>query len=196
MTVHWEEIVYLAALTHDQAIVAWGKFPVRLDGDRAEVMDQNDPDVPEDRQLMGFVGHESPSWGPSRVTILQGDHPLGSVETTANFTVIRDLTPDTDYRCEVRSVEADGSTTLRAASPRRLEYTAEGLVLLPSGEPTPVAFRTFPLPTAATPDFRFFVIGDSGTGVDQRPGSGAAQASVAKAMAAAMARPGPPVRFV
>lgn len=88
---HWEEIVYLAALTHDQAILAWGRFPVALDGDRAELIDQSDPRVPPERQRLGFVGHESPSWGPSRVRLLHGDHEVAVVEATANFVVLRDL---------------------------------------------------------------------------------------------------------
>lgn len=196
MSVHWEEIVYLAALTHDQAILAWGRFPLHLDGDRARLLDQSDPEIPPERQRLGFVGHDSPSWGPSRVRLLRDDAEVGVFETDVNYVVIRDLAPETTYRCEVLAIGPDGAEALRAGSPRRLEYTADGLVLHPPGPPMPIVFRTFPTPTDATPDFRFFVIGDSGTGVDQRPGSGAAQASVARAMVKAAADGGPPVRFV
>jgi tartrate-resistant acid phosphatase type 5 len=190
VTLHWEEIAYVAGLGHDHAILAWGRFPIRLAGDRAEVVDQSDPDIPLERQQLGFVGRESPSWGSARLTVYAGDAPVASLATTDNHVVLRDLSPETAYRCELT---IDGAPF--AAHPRRLAFSPEGLVLGPAGPALPLQFRTFPAPDAPTPDFRFFVLGDPGSGVDVRPSSSAAQASVARAMATAAAQ-GPAVRFV
>jgi tartrate-resistant acid phosphatase type 5 len=196
MALHWEEIVYIAGLTHSSVLIAWGKFALDVDANgRAEIIDSTHS------PRASVIGERTASWGKVRVDIQAiGNNadgaPIITQITEAPFVEVGDLSPNTEYRYTVTALLETGEF-IWGGSPRRLRAIAnDELVLDAPTLPHRRTFHTFPDPTVKTPPFRFFVVGDPGAGIERHTGDDAGQAHVAAAMVAAANDGGLPVRFI
>jgi tartrate-resistant acid phosphatase type 5 len=167
MKVHFEPYLFLAALTHESALVAWGGFyfKVARDEGRWKLVDDSDLDTIHPPRRSS-IGARSDPYGHARVEVYDASGAVVACgETrTANHVWLAGLAPDTEYTYRVL---LDGREW--AGGPRR-DWQAGGpgaQGLLESGRAYDNRFRTNPLPTTPA-RLTFAAIGDFGTGV-RRP---------------------------
>ncbi len=177
-----EPYIYLAHLSHNSALVAWGKF----------FFDETNRLVDDDSLLMllerrrSSIGEGSESYGEHAVvtvTDMSSREVMRFRSRNKNYCWLEGLNPDTKYRYEL---EIDDDP-----------WAAEPLYTYRKNERRePVShgynnneFRTFPSPDTAA-DLTFAVIGDFGDATDE-------QQLVAEALASKM-NPGRPdeIRFI
>lgn len=177
---HSEPYLYLAAVTHKAALIAWGGFYFRIKQNEADwkLVDDSDLDYihPPRRQTIGAT---SESYGPARVEVFDAAGKLVNFAETAtvNHAWITSLQPDTEYtyRVLVRGEEW-------AAGERRdwfVDPDKQGL--LRSGRSYTNRFRTQPAPETKA-DLNFIVIGDFGVGIGKKSTTKKRQREVALAL--------------
>src|SRR5688500_4596440 len=112
---HGEPFIYLAGLTHDSALIAWGAFYFRVKAKTAQYKLLDDEDV--EPALRETIGARSTPYGPARVSVR---HKATGAEIAvvrvfdANHCWISGLQPDTEYTYQVfvtptRRRSADGA---------------------------------------------------------------------------------------
>ena len=195
---HFEPFLYLAGLTHDDALIAWGGFwfrdPDRDDDAWGIVEDQDLDELREADGRRGTIGASSPPIGDAEVEVVElqtGEVAARARTSEANHVWVRGLRPDTAYRYRVT---IDGEPW--AEGPRRdwvEDSTEAGRDLEPRNREYDTRFRTFPAPDVVAPA-RFAVIGDYGTGILAARGNGDRQWRLANALERAVDHAG--VRFV
>lgn len=205
---HWEDLAFVADMSDRSALLGWGRVPFLLesqnDGGGLFVVPVDQSDLEKPRKKRGFLGSQSPSFGRMRVVLTGPDGATRELTSSASWIRIDGLLPDTSYRVQLflRPVDKDEKLgTERPFAPTtRLAQHSHGrtLYLRP---PVPIERRctTHPSPTGPTPAFRFFVLGDQGTGIvgDDDGSAEKLQAAVALRMNAVSERKGaPPVRFM
>jgi len=188
---HFEEFLYLPALTHEAVIIAWGGFffEVTTDHDKEKwrLLDADETEKSVGRRET--VGQKSKPYGSqARVEVTErgGGSPTVVFSAGANSAVVTGLKPDTAYEYRVMVTDETGVERQWAAGPLHDWVVAAGN-MRPGGR-YENTFRTFPDPTQATPSFAFAVIGDFGRGIRQPSADDRCQREVAEALIAAAER--------
>jgi hypothetical protein len=192
--IHFEPYLYLPALTHTAAIIAWGGFYFEVEGSLDEGKWDDEPleddELPDGRKQS--IGERSEPYGAAQVELTEtgsGERRLIPGELNANHAVIRHLKPDTEYRYRVLVRDQHGQESEWAAGPRRdwhFRGKRGGLWRRPEGQDRRYEnlFRTFPDPATSISKLTFAVIGDFGRGVSKpaKDGSARCQRQIAEAL--------------
>ncbi|HET9532582.1 MAG TPA: metallophosphoesterase [Blastocatellia bacterium] len=162
---HAEPYLYLGALTHKAALIAWGGFYFRVRGrssagDWKLVDDQDLEHVNPPRRET--IGARSEPYGKARVEVFDrsGEMAAFAETCTANHVWVTGLSPDTEYTYRVIVNDEEWA----AGERRDWRVGPEGQGLIKSGRSYVNRFRTHPHPDNPAP-LTFAVIGDFGTGV-------------------------------
>ena len=130
--IHFEPYLYLPALTHDAAIVAWGGFYFEVETDDGEEEWElfEDEKIPgRDPARPGSIGLQSKLCGPAAevevVNTQSGELRTIAVEGE-NHAEIRGLQPDTEYRYRVTVLDQNGSRIEWASGPLHNWNSATG----------------------------------------------------------------------
>ena len=192
---HFEPFLYLAGLTHDDALVAWGGFWFRdpdLDGADWQIVE--DPDLAGELGTgrRASIGAESEPFGHAEVEVVEratGEVAARVTTDDRNHVWVRGLEPDTEYEYHVR---VDGEPW---AEGERHDWVHDesGADLLGTTRTYDRRFRTFPAPDDPAP-LRFAVLGDYGVGILASDGKGQRQRRLADALERAVDHAG--VRLV
>lgn len=172
ISTHREEYLYLANLTHDGALIAWGAFYFKLKGDpdmgRWKLIDDDDLDDFETSRtnLIGASSAPYATDGPAVVELTEKE--TGDTQTKliagANHAFFTGLKPDTTY---TYTVTIDGARW--GAGPlRNWEVEGDKGSMRRSRFSYVNEFRTFPDPAKESPDLTFAILGDFGRGVQTR----------------------------
>jgi tartrate-resistant acid phosphatase type 5 len=186
---HSEPYIYLPAVSHKSALIAWGAFYFRTNsrGKWKLVDDEALKHVHPPRK--DSIGAQSAPYGPARVEVFDAAGRLASCATTqvANHCWVANLEPDTEYTYKVF---VNGEEW---ASGERWDWSPQAHALEQSGGRYDNRFRTNPDPHAPAAGLAFAVIGDFGVGV-RKDTPTRRQQQVANALRATVAADG--VRFV
>ena len=184
---HGEPYIYLAGLTHDSALIAWGAFYFRVkekDGTH-KLLDADDMEP----ALRETIGRKSTPYGPARIVVRDssGTEVATARVFDANHCWVTGLSPDTTYTYEVfvaptRKRSADGAEEEWGKGERWDWAIQNGQANLYVGDRYDNRFRTFPDPKQPTPPFSFAVIGDFGVGIKNPSGEDHRQREVANAL--------------
>jgi tartrate-resistant acid phosphatase type 5 len=184
---HFEEFVYLPALTHQAVIIAWGGFFFEVEKDAGrekwELLDSGKVQKRLGRKEV--VGEKSEPYSPQARVELQevgGDHSLSVHIAGANCAVVTGLKPDTVYEYRVMVTDSDGSERLWAAGPLRDWVIENSEGTMRTGGRYENRFHTFPDSQLPTSPFEFAVIGDFGRGVRKPSKAERCQGEVAEAL--------------
>jgi tartrate-resistant acid phosphatase type 5 len=157
---HAEPYIYLPAVTHKSALVAWGAFYFRVTNRGAAklVDDQDLKFVHPPRK--DSIGACSAPYGPARVEVRDAS---GAVVATAkteatNHCWVTGLRPDAEYTYTVFVKDEEW------AAGERWDWSVADQALVQSGGRYDNRFRTHPDPQTPAP-LAFAVIGDFGVGV-------------------------------
>jgi hypothetical protein len=158
---HAEPYLYLPALSHKSALVAWGAFYFRTNtrGKWKIVDDQDLKYVHPPRK--DSIGALSAPYGPARVEIYEAATGLlaGTASTeVANYCWVSGLKADTEYMYRVFVKDEEW------AMGERWDWSASERALIQVGNRYENRFRTNPDPATSAP-LSFAVIGDFGVGV-------------------------------
>jgi tartrate-resistant acid phosphatase type 5 len=191
ISTHREEYLYLANLTHDAALVAWGAFYFKLKGDpdtgRWKLIDDDDLDD-FGTSRTNLIGASSSPYAAdntaAQVELTEkatGETRLKSI-VGANHAVFEDLKPDTTY---TYSVKVNGREW--GAGPL-MDWEVEGDrgAMRPSRFSYENEFRTFPDPARESPDLAFAILGDFGRGVQTGSKNGQCQREIAASLGRAV----------
>lgn len=193
VTIHREEYVYLAGLTENSALIAWGAFFFKvkgaLDGGEWELIRDKDlqkyKEHSADLDRVNLIGSSSKPYAqfageqpPVEVRFIKKES--GDVVTQfygrTNHVELQNLEPDTVYSYTVKVNGKEwGGGPLRDWDPR-----AGGMAL--SNGSYRNEFRTLPRRTTSVPKLTFAAIGDFGRGVRTGSHDELCQSEVAKAL--------------
>lgn len=184
--IHCEEYLYLPALTHDAALIAWGGFFFVVERDDEEEWELIDDDkLPRLVGRKQCVGESAEAYAP-RATVFVTEAGTGATQTVnveaANHAVVRGLKPDTEYKYRVVLRAANGQEREWAAGPLNDWVIVDGQSLMRAGGRYDNRFRTFPAPTLPAAALTFAVIGDFGRGVRKSSSGSRCQREVAEAL--------------
>jgi tartrate-resistant acid phosphatase type 5 len=158
---HAEPYIYLPAVTHESALVAWGAFYFRVTSrGKAKLVDDTDLKYVHPPRK-DSIGARSAPYGPAHVEVYDR---AGAVVCTAKTEVtnhcwVAGLEPDTEYTYKV-FVKTD-----EWAAGERWDWSAADKALVQSGRRYDNRFRTHPHPKTAASSLSFAAIGDFGVGV-------------------------------
>ncbi len=179
---HREEYIYLAGLSHDSVIIAWGAFffkiKERKNGDKFKIVDDSDlEDIHPPRK--STIGANSDPYGPATVEVFDSKGIIVASPKTEikNYVMVTGLTPDTEYTYKV-TIKNDEW----AAGERRdwvASSTEQGLEK--SGKRYVNRFRTHPA-TGQSASLKFAVLGDFGRGVKKPSNDERRQREIATAL--------------
>ena len=158
---HAEPYVYLPALSHKSALVAWGAFYFRATSRGASKL-VNDHDLQYVHPpRKDSIGAKSAPYGPARVEVYNTAGRVVSVATTevANHCWVTGLEPDHEYTYKVFVKDEEW------AAGERWDWSAGDKALVQAGNRYDNRFCTNPDPTAPASSLCFAVIGDFGVGV-------------------------------
>ena len=158
---HSEPYIYLPALTHKSALIAWGAFYFRVTpkGKWKLIDDVDLKYVHPPRK--DSIGARSAPYGPARVEVYDSTGTCVQTGTTdaTNHCWVAGLAPDTEYTYKV-FVKGE-----EWAQGERWDWSPSDRALVPAGHRYVNAFRTFPGPDTPAPTLTFAVIGDFGVGI-------------------------------
>ena len=158
---HSEPYIYLPAVSHKSALIAWGAFYFRTNSkghwkiiDDAELKYVHPP-------RKDSIGAKSAPYGPARVEVYDRAGAMVSVAKTetCNHVWVTGLATDTEYTYKVFVKGAEWATG------ERWDWSAEHRALVQNGGRYDNRFRTNPDATMPANDLAFAVIGDFGIGV-------------------------------
>ncbi len=193
--IHCEEYLYLPALSHNAAIIAWGGFFFEIEREDHE----EEWDLLDDDKLRKRVGRkqsigESSEAYASRATIFVTKAGTGATKELSvegqNHVVVRDLEPDTEYTYRVVVRETNHREREWAAAPLHDWIIVNGEGLMRTGGQYDNRFRTFPAPDTSAPSLSFAVLGDFGRGVRQVSSTPRCQREIAASLEQAVNRHG------
>jgi len=173
-----EEYLYLADLTHDAALIGWGKFFFNR---KMKLVKDHDIHM-FDGQLGRHtsIGATCESYGTVTVEVVDASGAVVQrVETEDTYTWVSGLSPDTEYTYSVLA-HVPGAAKRPWAGDPLASYHEKAKELVPTGAVYSRRFRTYPAPTTAA-DLVFLVIGDSGTGANEQVSIAAAMEKMAAA---------------
>jgi len=155
-----EEYVYLADVTHDAALIAWGKFffnrkMKRIKDNKLHMLEGH-------HERRSSIGANCESYGRVRVEVLNAAGNVEQhIETQRTYAWVRGLSANTEYTYRVLSLDEGG----RQWADDKLYSYNEEIEELIKDQPERIyscRFRTFPDPDAHEP-LVFALIGDTGT---------------------------------
>ncbi|MFN8003046.1 MAG: metallophosphoesterase [Acidobacteriota bacterium] len=200
--IHREEYLYLPALTHDAALLAWGAFffKVKQDDGREKWELLDDDDLREKAGRKQSIGERAEPYA-AQATVLVTEIGTGATHThsvtvnRANHALVRGLKPDTEYSYRVVVHEAGGNEHEWAAG-QLYDWDVQGdePTMKKSTRSYQNRFRTFPAPHLPATSLRFAVLGDFGRGIRKRSSAPRCQREVAEALDQAFADQ--PFRFI
>lgn len=158
---HSEPYIYLPAISHKSALIAWGAFYFRTNSrGKWKIVDDDDLKYVHPPRK-DSIGAQSSPYGPARVEVYDpSGKTVASAKTeVANHCWLAGLQPDTEYTYKVFVKGQEW------ASGERWDWSAKESALVQSGGQYDNRFRTYPDPTVAGPKMAFAVIGDFGVGV-------------------------------
>lgn len=175
---HIEQYLYLADLTHESALIAWGGFHFRQHDDEPgwELVDDERLQAREET-----IGERSEPYGDARVCVYdERGRVVSEARTSArNHVLVSGLEPGRRYRY---AVFVDGEEW--AAGERNdwiFDPSSGHEHLCRSGRRYDNTFQTFPDPKASA-DLSFVLIGDYGVGIRGHSDSARRQREVAAAL--------------
>lgn len=158
---HSEPYIYLPAVSHKSALIAWGAFYFRTNsrGKWKIVDDDGLKYVHPPRK--DSIGAQSAPYGPARVEVFDASGKLVACAATqvANHCWVSNLQPDTEYTYKVLVKGEEW------ASGERWDWSSKEHALVQAGGRYDNRFRTNPDPLSPAKDLSFAVIGDFGVGV-------------------------------
>jgi hypothetical protein len=161
---HAEPYVYLPAVTHKSALIAWGAFYFRVtrQGPSKLVDDSDLKYVHPPRK--DSIGARSAPYGPARVEVYDGSGALAATATSlaANHCWLTGLAPDTEYRYKIFVKDDEW------AAGERWDWSPADKALVQAGQRYDNRFRTHPDPTTPAVSLAFAAIGDFGVGVKRQ----------------------------
>src|SRR5687767_2110789 len=158
---HAEPYIYLPAVTHKSALVAWGAFYFRTTSRGTwKIVDDDDLKYVHPPRK-DSIGAQSAPYGPARVEVYDGAGDLVSVAKTevANHCWLPGLKPDTEYFYKVFVKNEEWAVG------ERWDWSAKDKALVQVGNRYENRFCTNPDPTVPSASLSFAVIGDFGIGV-------------------------------
>jgi len=174
---HAEPYVYLPAVTHKSALVAWGAFYFRTTSKGTwKIIDDHDLKYIHPPRK-DSIGAQSAPYGPARVEVYDSSGALACVAKTevANHCWLPGLKANTEYRYKVFVKDEEW------AAGERWDWSAQDRALIQAGNRYDNRFCTNPDPTVPTSSLSFAVMGDFGVGV-KRDSPTRRQQKVANAM--------------
>src|SRR5215203_126974 len=160
---HAEPYVYLPAVTHKSALVAWGAFYFRTTRRGTwKIVDDDDLKYVHPPRK-DSIGAQSAPYGPARVEVYDSAGALVTVAKTevSNHCWLPGLKPDTKYTYKVFVKNQEWGEG------ERWDWSAKDSALIQAGNRYDNTFRTNPDPTQPSGSLSFAVIGDFGIGVKQ-----------------------------
>ena len=159
---HAEPYIYLPAISHKSALVAWGAFyfRVKTDGGMKLVKSEDLKHVHPPRE--DTIGAKSAPYGPARIEVRNAAGTTVAVAFTdvTNHCWVTGLEPDTEYSY---TVTVNGEEW---AEGERWNWSASTKALVQGGR-YDNRFRTNPDPASHAATLAFAVIGDFGVGVKE-----------------------------
>jgi len=158
---HAEPYIYLPAVSHKSALIAWGAFYFRTNSKgKWKIVDDDDLKYVHPPRK-DSIGAQSAPYGPARVEVYDASGKVASCATTevANHCWLAGLLPDTEYTYKVLVKGQEW------ASGERWDWSSKEHALVQSGARYDNRFRTNPDPALAAPSLSFAVIGDFGVGI-------------------------------
>jgi tartrate-resistant acid phosphatase type 5 len=176
---HFEPYLYLAGLTHDSALIAWGGFyfSARDRGSAWQIVD--DERLPSRQETIGL---SSEPYGRARVVVHDeaGNRVAERTVRDENHVCIEGLEPERRYRYTVFVDDKQWAAGERHDWCQD-ESTGEEL-LCPSGRVYDNTFRTHPSPDAPASALDFALIGDYGVGIRGSSDAARRQRQVGRAL--------------
>jgi tartrate-resistant acid phosphatase type 5 len=157
---HSEPYLYLPAVSHKSALIAWGAFYFRTNSTgKWKIVDDDDLKYVHPPRK-DSIGAQSAPYGPARVEVFDAAGKVVSCATTevANHCWVAGLQPDTEYTYKVYVKGQEW------AEGERWDWSAKEHGLVQGGR-YDNRFRTNPDPAAPAARLSFAVIGDFGVGV-------------------------------
>jgi len=158
---HAEPYIYLPAVSHKSALIAWGAFYFRTNSrGKWKIVDDDDLKYVHPPRK-DSIGAQSAPYGPARVEIYDASgKTVGCAKTeVANHCWVAGLEPDTEYTYKVFVKGQEW------ASGERWDWSPKDKALVQSGGVYDNRFCTNPDPTAPARSLSFAVIGDFGVGI-------------------------------
>lgn len=158
---HAEPYIYLPAVTHKSALVAWGAFYFRTTTrGTSKLIDDHDLQYIHPPRK-DSIGAKSAPYGPARVEVYDMAGALASVAKTevANHCWLPGLKPDTKYLYRVFVKDEEW------AAGERWDWSSSDKALIQAGNRYDNRFCTNPDPTVPAASLTFAVMGDFGVGV-------------------------------
>ena len=158
---HAEPYIYLPAVTHKSALVAWGAFYFRVtDSGISKLVDDDELKYVHPPRK-DSIGARSAPYGPGRVEVYDNTGALAGVAQTQaeNHCWVVGLAPDTEYTYKVF---VKGEEWARGD---RWDWSAGAHALVQTGGRYDNRFHTHPDPNVPARSLTFAVIGDFGVGV-------------------------------
>lgn len=156
-----EEYLYLADVTHDSALIAWGKF--FFNSKTKLIKDKKIHMLEGEHGRHTSIGANCESYGTVAVEVLDAaGNVVESLETNETYAWVGGLRPDTEYTYRVVVPAAAGARQWGEGPLHSYHKEIEELVEDNPAHTYACRFKTFPDP-ASHADLVFAVIGDSGT---------------------------------
>ena len=158
---HAEPYIYLPAVSHKSALIAWGAFYFRTNSrGKWKIVDDDDLKYVHPPRK-DSIGAQSAPYGPARVEIYDASGKTVSSATTevANHCWVSGLQAGTEYTYKVFVKGQEW------ASGERWDWDAKERALVQSGGVYDNRFQTNPDATRPADSLAFAVIGDFGVGV-------------------------------
>jgi tartrate-resistant acid phosphatase type 5 len=174
---HAEPYIYVPALTHKTALIAWGAFYFRVTSRGAsKLIDDADLKYVHPPRK-DSIGARSAPYGPARVEVYDRDGVCVATATTdaSNHCWVCGLSPATDYTYKVFVKDEEW------AAGERWDWSPRDKALVQSGNRYVNRFQTYPDPHLPVASLAFAVIGDFGVGI-KREGANRRQQQVATAL--------------
>jgi len=158
---HAEPYIYLPAVSHKSALIAWGAFYFRTNSrGKWKIVDDEDLKYVHPPRK-DSIGAQSAPYGPAKVEIYDASGKTVACAKTevANHCWIAGLEPETEYTYKVFVKGQEW------ASGERWDWSPENQALVQDGGAYDNRFRTNPDPSRPADHLSFAVIGDFGVGI-------------------------------
>jgi tartrate-resistant acid phosphatase type 5 len=174
---HSEPYIYLPAVSHKSALIAWGAFYFRVSSmGKWKLVDDDDLKYVHPPRKES-IGARSAPYGPARVEVYDSTGATVAIGKTdaANHVWVSGLGADTEYSYKVFVKGQEW------AEGERWDWSANDKALVQSGRRYVNRFRTNPDPESPASSLAFAAIGDFGVGI-RRDSPNRRQRQIAEAL--------------